>query len=268
MTTDTLTLSAPETAPLPGTEARERTGSFARLVHVETRKIVDTRAGRALLLVTALATAAIIALMLFTMPAQWLTFRSLTFASAIPQGVLLPILGIVAATSEWSQRTGLVTFTLEPRRTRVALAKLAAACLVGLAAVLVALALGALTNLAGLLWFAGDGSWSMPAAQLGGAVALQLIGVMQGVAFGFALQNGALAIVTFLVLPTIWTVVGALVPWLERVAPWLDLRQATAPLLDGTLHGADWARLGTAVAVWFGVPLALGILRLTRREIK
>ena len=31
-------------------------------------------------------------------------------------GFLLPVLGIMLVTSEWSQRTAMVTFTLEPHR--------------------------------------------------------------------------------------------------------------------------------------------------------
>ena len=38
-------------------------------------------------------------------------------------GYFLPILIIMLVTSEVSQRTGLVTFTLEPRRSRVVVAK-------------------------------------------------------------------------------------------------------------------------------------------------
>jgi len=39
--------------------------------------------------------------------------------SVLPQSWLLPVLGIMAVTSEWTQRTGLVTHTLEPRRSRI-----------------------------------------------------------------------------------------------------------------------------------------------------
>ena len=38
-------------------------------------------------------------------------------------GILLPVLGILLVTSEWSQRTAMVTFTLEPSRSRVIAAK-------------------------------------------------------------------------------------------------------------------------------------------------
>ena len=37
--------------------------------------------------------------------------------------ILLPVLGIMSVTSEWSQRTAMVTFTLEPSRSRFLAAK-------------------------------------------------------------------------------------------------------------------------------------------------
>ena len=40
--------------------------------------------------------------------------------------MLLPIVGILLVSSEWSQRTALITFTLVPQRMRVMSAKLAA----------------------------------------------------------------------------------------------------------------------------------------------
>ena len=40
--------------------------------------------------------------------------------------ILLPIIGILLVSSEWSQRTALITFTLVPKRMRVMSAKIAA----------------------------------------------------------------------------------------------------------------------------------------------
>ncbi len=250
------------------TAPRMRPVPFLRLIRVESRKLVDTRAGLGLLIAIGVVTAGINTLLLFTLPPEGLTFPALALASALPQSVLLPILGILAATSEWSQRTGLVTFALEPRRARVAGAKLVAAGLASLLAVVAALALGAITNLTGLLFFDGQGDWTLSGSQLAGAVLYQLIGVALGVSLGLALQNGPLAIVAFLVLPTMWSFASALVPGLDRFAPWLDLNTATSPVLEATMRAADWAHLGTAGLVWLGLPYAIGVLRLTRREVK
>ena len=49
-------------------------------------------------------------------------------------GYFLPILIIMLVTSEASQRNGLVTFTLEPRRSRVVVAKFIAGVALGGAA--------------------------------------------------------------------------------------------------------------------------------------
>ena len=38
--------------------------------------------------------------------------------------LLLPVMGILLVTSEWSQRTDMTTFALEPHRSRVIMAKL------------------------------------------------------------------------------------------------------------------------------------------------
>lgn len=241
---------------------------FLRLVHVEARKLVDTRAGRWLLVVVGVVTAGVIAVMLRTAPPDGLTFRSLVIASSAPQSVMLPILGIVTATSEWSQRTGMVTFTLEPRRARVAAAKLVAAGLVGVVAQLLALVVAALTDGVGQLLFDGAGTWSLSPGELAGTLTAQLIGVAMGVAFGLALQSGPVAIVAFLVLPLAWSFTSMLVSGLHQVAPWLDLMAATVPLTEATMRPLDWAHLGTASLVWLLVPYAVGVLRLHRREVK
>lgn len=241
---------------------------FLRLVRVESRKLVDTRGGRTMLAVIGFVTVGVIALLMFTSDPAGLTFQNLAFAAAVPQALLLPVMGVLSATSEWSQRSALVTFTLEPRRLRVATAKLVAAVLAGLLAVPAALVVAALANLAGLLWLDGNGSWAIQGAVLGGATLMQVIGVVQGVAFGLAIVHSAAAIASLFVLPVTWAMLGMLVDGLQRVAPWLDLTSSTTPLLDGAMRGSDWAHLATACGVWLLLPLLIGLLRLTRREIK
>ena len=57
------------------------------------------------------------------------TFQHVLDAGLQPSAVLLPVLGILLVTSEWSQRTGLITFALVPKRSRVLGAKLIASLL-------------------------------------------------------------------------------------------------------------------------------------------
>lgn len=258
MTTPTQATPRDETERVP----------FSRLLVVEIRKLTDTRAGMWLLIAIAAITAVVVTIMLFTANAADLTFANFVLATSVPQAILLPILGILAVTSEWSQRTGLVTFTLEPRRSRVAAAKLVAAALLGVAAVGVAFGTAALANIVGTTFMDGNGSWHMTGSVVGGALLLQVLGVVQGVAFGMAILSSAAAIVAFLVLPTAWTVLGSMVSWLHDAAGWLDLGTTSGPLLEGSMHGEQWARLGTSTALWVLLPLAFGLYRLVHREVK
>ena len=259
--TTTLSTSAPT---LPGAAVGV---PFRRLLAVEVRKLVDTRAGLWLLVVIGLITAAVIAIVLFTAAPDELTFSRLAFAAAVPQSLLLPVLGILTATSEWTQRTGLITFTLEPRRLRVGAAKLVASLLVALGAVGVALAVGALANLAGILWLDGVGTWRIGPELLLGGTLIQLLSVAQGVAFGAAIGNTAAAIVAIFVLPTAWMAASLFSPWVERISHWVDLNVTTGPLVSGGMTATDWGPLAVSVGVWVLLPLVIGGWRLQRREV-
>jgi ABC-2 type transport system permease protein len=99
---------------------------FPRLVKVELRKSYDTRAGFWLLVtivgfvLVMLAIATIITLV-ESEPVLLGDFASI---AAYMTSFLLPILAIMLVTSEWTQRSALSTFTLEPRRHLVIFAKL------------------------------------------------------------------------------------------------------------------------------------------------
>ncbi|MGH3175825.1 MAG: ABC transporter permease, partial [Streptosporangiaceae bacterium] len=104
---------------------------FARLFTAELRKLADTRSGRWLLIAVLATTPLVVAVMLIVAEPRNLTYEKFVDFTQTPQKVLLPVLGILTITSEWSQRTGLVTFTLEPDRGRVLLAKAGATLLLG-----------------------------------------------------------------------------------------------------------------------------------------
>ena len=122
---------------------------LSRLITVELRKLVDTRAGRWLLLGIALVTVGAVAVYILAADASELTFDHFVNVSVLPQSWLLPVLGIMAVTSEWTQRTGLVTHTLESRRSRVLAANFAATGVLGVVAIALALALSALAIVLG-----------------------------------------------------------------------------------------------------------------------
>jgi hypothetical protein len=95
-----------------------------------------------------------------------------------------------------------------------------------------------------------------------------VLGLLQAVGFGLSLLNTPAAIVAYLVLPTVWTILGSLVSWLREAAQWLDLGATTEPLLEGSMSGQQWAQLGTSALLWVALPLAFGTWRVLRGELK
>ena len=270
MSTETSTKTHTGTAPVVGggtagtpSALEGRPGvPFGRTLQAEVRKMVDTRAGRWMVIVMAALTVLILAAFVLWGPAEDATFDNLLQIATLPLALLLPVIGIMAATAEWSQRTGLVTFTLEPRRGRVVLAKALGALALGLVVTAVAFAAAALANLA------GTGTWDLDPAAGAGLVLALLIYVLQGVAFGLLFLNTPVAIVTVLVLPTAWTIATQVFSSLADVGRWIDLDSVTRPLFAGEMAGQDWAQLGTGVGVWVLLPLAVGTWRVLTREVK
>ena len=239
---------------------------LARLTRVELRKLLDTRASRWLLIAIAGITAAIIVIFFLTAKQSDRTFLNFMNVTATPQGFLLPVLGILLVTSEWSQRTALVTFTLMPVRGRVLVAKVLAALIAGLTAILLAIVVAALATLLG----GADSGWANVGidkfAKFG---LLQSSGVLQGLAFGLLFLSSATAIVTFFVLPTALTIVGSLWDALRNAAPWVDLNTAQQPIFSGeNLTGEQWWQVVTTSVIWVVLPFLVGLVRVLRAEVK
>lgn len=240
---------------------------FARHVRIELRKTVNTRASAWLLIAIGIITVGATLFPLWlSEDGSGLDWSSFVLFASGGWSLLLPFIGVLAATSEWSQRTALSTFTLEPRRTLVNLAKLIASLILGLAVVAVTYVAAAIVNVVGIAFFNGSGSWA-----LDGGVALGFVGVMAiyvtlGVGLGLLLLSTPFAIVAFIVLPMFASLLG-LFPALESVVPWIDLTRATTPLGSGNLTSLEWAHLGTVVLLWCIIPLAAGLYRTSRREV-
>jgi ABC-2 type transport system permease protein len=260
--------TTPTSAPgVASASAGRRTGiPLARLTQVELRKLADTRSGLWLLIVIALAAAGAIALVIAAAPDDEQVFSGLFAFGLVPAAVLLPVLGILSMTSEWSQRTALTTFTLTPARGRVLAAKLIAAVLIAIATTAATAVLAAVGNLiaAGT---GGDGSWHIEAALVGQLLVNQVVFVLMGSAFGALLMNSPLAIVLYFAIPTLWSVLGEMVKWLHTAAGWVDINVTSMPLSEPGMTGDQWARFGVATLVWVVLPLVAGTVRMLRREV-
>ena len=239
---------------------------LARLTYVELRKLADTRAGLWLLVLIGLGTIATAAILLGWAPGAELTFAGFFAFGLLPSAVLLPVLGILSMTGEWSQRTALTTFTLVPARLRVVAAKAAAGVLVALAATAATLLLSAAANLLGMA-LGGDGRWRMAGSLYWQAALMEVLFVLMGMAFGALLPNSPLAIVAFFALPTLWSVLGDAIHSLRRVAGWLDLGVTSDPLSSPAMTAGQYGRLAVSALLWIALPLALGAWRILRREV-
>ena len=233
--------------------------SLATLWRVETRKMVDTRAGKWLLGLTVLLAIAGTVLGLIGddedvgMALAFLTAGSLA-------SVLLPVVGVLLVTSEWSQRTALLTFVMVPDRNRVAAAK-------GLAAVSVAVALSLLCLVMALIGAVASGEGAdISLVEIGQGVLYQCIVVLIGVALGLALRISPLAIVAYFAAPTFFALFGVIGETVREVTEWLDQSGLVAlGELDPT--GQEMARVGVTVLVWVVVPAAIGLLRLRNEDV-
>jgi hypothetical protein len=244
--------------------------SFTTLLTVELRKLVDTRAGRWLLISILAITALSMGITLWINRDTGTDLLPLLIAANIPQAILIPILGIMTAANEWGQRTALITFTQEPRRLRVMLAKTVAAVALGLGVLALSILLAAAAHAASMaLVDGGEIDLSIGWTLLGHLVVLQGLGVLMGVAFGALLLNVPLGIVAYVLVPTLSPLVFMATAWLRENAAWLDLGTAQAGLLgDDALSGQEWAQIGTTAALWILLPLALGCWRVARKEVK
>jgi ABC-2 type transport system permease protein len=250
-----------------------RTIPCARLVTVELRKMFTTRSGFWMLVSIGVLTPIAAGSVVVLAPDSDVTYESFTRASGFPLSVILPMIAILAVTSEWSQRSGLTTFTLVPSRGRVIGAKAAATLLVGLGSVALAFAVGALGNVVGSALAGVDTVWDISLTMAPQMVLFNLIGMAIGFTLGVVLRNSAAAIVGYfvvsLVLPGVLLLLAQVRPWFEDLQPWIDWNETQVALLEGAMDtGEEWAMLGSTTMIWIVIPLVVGLLSLSRSEVK
>ena len=247
---------------------------MSRLAKVEFRKALDTRAGRWF-------TVSILALVLvveviyaFAAPDDAKDFGDFLSVAGGVLGYFMPILIIMLVTSEASQRNGLVTFTLEPRRSRVVVAKFLAGFGLAVAVMGLAVLIAVVGTLVGIVSGASP-EWTVDGNLLfNGFVLANAIGVLIGFALATLIMNTPGAIVGYfvysLILPIAVGILSALSSGFETLAPWIEFYTAQTPLFTGdfTPTGEEWAQLATAGTIWLVIPLTLGVIRLLRIEFK
>lgn len=245
---------------------------MSRIVGVEFRKSFDTRSGFWLLasigILSVIATGAVI---LFA-PDSAIDYETFATAFGFPMAIILPMIAILSITSEWSQRTGLTSFTLVPHRGRIVAGKAIVALVVGVVSMLVAAAIGAVGNLVGSAIVGTDTVWNVSAAELGYIIFANILGMAVGFMLGVLIRNSPGAIVAYfvysLVLPTITSVLAQTQEWFADKQLWVDFNAAQGNLFDATMTGTAWAQLAVTGLFWLVIPLAIGVWSVLRSEVK
>jgi hypothetical protein len=269
----TATIISPDTSEAAPAGRIVRPIPTARLVKIELRKMFNTRSGFWMLVsIGVLSVMATGAVLLFA-PDSEIAYGNLAAAIGFPMSVILPVIAILGVTSEWSQRSGLTTFTLVPSRGRVIGAKAFATFVVGVVSMAVALAVGAAGNLLGSTVMGLDTVWDVSLAAAAQIVLGNLIGMAIGFTLGVVLRNSAAAIVGYfvvsLVLPGILALLAQVRSWFADLQPWIDWNYTQVALFENDTDTArEWAMLASTTMIWIALPLVIGLLFLRRSEVK
>jgi ABC-2 type transport system permease protein len=243
-----------------------------QVVAVELRKMFDTRSGFWLMASIAIASLLATAAVVLFAPDEAVTYSTFATAIGVPMAVILPIVAILSVTSEWSQRSGLTTFTLVPNRGRVIAAKAYCSVAIGVVSMLLAMAIGAVGNLVGPALAGVDRVWDVSVQEALLIVLANVLGLLVGFMLGVVIRSSAGAIVAYFVYSFVLTAMAGLLAstqvWFRDLQPWVDFNYAQTALFDGSMTATQWAQLGVTSIGWLVVPIAVGIRLVMRSEVK
>ncbi len=265
-------LITPKPAAAGHRRATDRGIPLHRITGTELRKMFDTRSGFWLMasigILALLATSAVI---LFAAESE-MTYSSFTAAIGFPMTVVLPIIAILSVTGEWSQRSGLTTFTLVPHRSRVITAKAVACVGVSVVTIPFAFGIGALGNVVGTTIAGIEPVWDLTVTNLLTIVLANVLGMMVGFMLGVVIRSSAGAIVAYFVyaflLPTLALLLALSQKWFRDLQPWVDFGHAQGALFESSVTAQQWVHLGVTGVIWLAAPMAVGLWFVLRAEVK
>ena len=99
-----------------------------------------------------------------------------------------------------------------------------------------------------------------------------MLGLLVGFAFGTLLLNTPAAIVCFFayftLVPAVLGIAADGIGWFASVRPWIDFSDAQFTLSEDGFGAVDWAQFFVAGTIWLVVPIAAGVARMLRVEVK
>lgn len=245
---------------------------FSRILQVELRKLFATNANRALM--TAIFFIAVLgAVLSYSMHSVFLEmgenwYINVFMVNAVPIILLQPLV-ILMVTTEWSTRSAMTTFTLEPRRHLVIAAKAITITVTSVVVWALSLGLGAATYAVGTATHGTEAAWSISATTVAGDLGAQLLMTLSSFALALLIHNAPATIVLVLALPSVIGMSVLLPEWAQQILVWINLSEnLNITLLDatGAATGQHWAQLAVSVTVWIIAPAVVGTWRTLRRE--
>jgi hypothetical protein len=245
-----------------------------RVTQVELRKMFDTRSG--FWLIASIVISAVLAAggVILWAPDAQLTYSTFATAIRFPVVIILPLIAILAVTSEWSQRTGLTTFALIPHRGRILTAKAISSVIIAIAAMVLTFAVGALGNVLSATVTGTSLIWDVTPTQCLYYVLGMVLSLLVGFTLGVLIRSSTGAIVTYFVLtfvlPTIFGLLASSQQWFHDLQPWIDIQFAQSGLFvfDRALTGEQWANIAVTGVTWLLMPMAFGLWFVMRAEVK
>ena len=247
---------------------------LSRVTQVELRKMFNTRAGFWLIASIAITSLLAAGGVILWAPDDELTYSTFATAIRFPVVIILPLIAILAVTSEWSQRTGLTTFTLIPHRSRIITAKAISSVLIAVAAMGLTFAVGALGNVLSAAVTGTALVWDVTLTQCLYYVLGMVLSLLIGFMLGVLIRSSTGAIVSYFVLtfalPTIFGLLADSQAWFRDLQPWIDIQFAQSGLFifDQALAGEQWAHIAVTGVTWLLIPLAIGLGFVMKAEVK
>lgn len=230
---------------------------FLRLVHLECRKLVDTRSSRwVLACLGLLSVLGAVAALAGTGSEQTLTFSAVLVAMLSPLALAMAVLGVLGMTGDWAHRVTTTYFPLLRSRSEVYAAKVLATLIVS------ALLLGALL-VAALLLLAVVGltGRAVAVSGVGEAIGLAAVTSLLGTGFGLGVAAVVRRLALSLVLIVVLTLgVNALAFTLLPVGLQPVFSTLTPLVLLGAPEDAGvaaWQVLASCL-LWYVLPLVAG----------
>jgi ABC-type transport system involved in multi-copper enzyme maturation permease subunit len=264
-------------AAVPSRAPRATTGRpipLTRITGVELRKMIDTRSGFWLIASIAITSLLAAGGVILWAPDSDLTYSTFATAIRFPVVIILPLIAILAVTSEWSQRTGLTTFTLVPHRSRIITAKAISSVAIAITAMVLAFAVGAVGNLLGTAITGSTLVWDVTLTQCLYYVLGMVLSLLIGFMLGVLIRSSTGAIVAYFILtflvPTVFGLLAESQQWFHDLQPWVDIQFAQSGLFvfAQPLTGQEWAHIAVTGVTWLLIPLLVGLRLVMRSEVK